>query len=84
MSKLIINNRSDCTDTQALEMVMGVVKQGRISNHDKQYCYITTFTIKPTDGALIKTPDKTYVVATDLNKKSDRFTVSNYLQPKGT
>jgi hypothetical protein len=65
MSKIIVENRSDLDDDFALRLVLRVMHTGRISNHDKQYCYLSVFMV---DG--IK-----YQVATDLNKKSDRFII---------
>ncbi|MFW6273041.1 MAG: hypothetical protein ACOC2U_04615 [bacterium] len=66
MNKLIIDNRTDLTDYEALLVVGKVVNQGRISNSGKQYCY----------GTVISIDDKKYMVSTDLNKKSDRFIIS--------
>lgn len=62
MSRIIIDNRSSLSDVDATLAVAKVIEQGRISNDNKQYCYLTTFT----NGL---------VVATDLNKKSDKFIV---------
>jgi len=63
MSKLIIENRTlGLSDFQCLIYVQKVIAQGRISNNNKQYCYLTVF-------------DK-ILVTTDFNKKSDRFVVS--------
>jgi hypothetical protein len=71
MSKLIIENRSKTIDdTEALMLVIRVIDGGRISNNNKQYCYLTQFVNKKTKGTL--------VVSTDLNKNSDRFIVSDY------
>lgn len=66
-SKFIIQNHSDLSDLDAIEMVMKVIKDGRISNDGKQYCYGTVFT-KSNDG-------KKFAVWTHLNKKSDRFII---------
>jgi uncharacterized membrane-anchored protein len=63
MGRIIVNNKSDLTDFEAMGLVMSVMVLGRISNDDKQYCYLTTFR----DGA--------YHIVTDLRKKSDSFTV---------
>jgi len=67
MSKLIIDNRTELTDFEAITLVGRVIKQGRISNNNKQYCYGTRVTIE----------DKEYMIWTDLNKKSDRFVITN-------
>lgn len=70
MSKIIIeNNHETISDLIALECVMHVVSGGKISGSgDKaQYCYHSTFTIKP-DGTKVQ-------VAATKNKASDRFVV---------
>jgi hypothetical protein len=41
MSKLIIKNESAADDMNALWLVLQVVKGGRVSNHGKQYCYVS-------------------------------------------
>jgi len=66
MNKLIIDNRTDLSDLVAIEFVKSVIALGRISNDGKQYCYGTTFTLV----------GKQYRVFTDLNKKSDRFVIT--------
>ena len=69
MSKLIIENRTKgLSDYQCLAYVQEVIAQGRISNNDKQYCYLTAFK---------KVGDK-IMVSTDLNKNSDRFVIYDY------
>ena len=67
MSKFIIDNRTKLSDIDVMTLITEVVKQGRISNNDKQYCYGTGITIE----------DKTYMIWTDLNKKSDRFVITD-------
>ena len=67
MNKLIIDNRTELTDFEAVNLVGRVIKKGRISNGGKQYCYGTGITIE----------DKEYMIWTDLNKKSDRFVITN-------
>ena len=67
MNKLIIDNKTELTDLEAVRLVESVITQGRISNDGKQYCYGTTFTYK----------QKSFVVWTDKNKKSDRFVILN-------
>ena len=62
MNKIIIHNRTDKTILEVFGYVAAVISQGRISNNGKQYCYATRF------GGNI-------MVYSDLNKKSDRFTV---------
>ena len=51
-------------DISVLTLVQRVIKDGRISNNNKQYCYLTSFQI---DG-------KEYHIVTDLRKCSDVFT----------
>lgn len=67
MSKTIIDNRSDLSDYDALEMIMYVIASGRISNNGKQYCFLTVRLYK----------GKGYQIASYLNKKSDRFVINN-------
>lgn len=62
MGRIIINNKSKLSDTKVLDYVQRVISMGRISNDDKQYCYLTTF---PVDIA----------ISTTLNKGSDSFTI---------
>ena len=64
MSKLIIQNDSDLSDSEALELVLQVMGAGKISNYGKQYCYHTVF------------PNGVHI-GTWLNKKSERFRVWN-------
>jgi len=68
MNKLIIENRTELTDLEAINLVGKVINQGRISNNGKQYCYCT--------GIIIK--DKKYMIYTDLNKKSDKFVITTH------
>ena len=69
MGKTIIENRSAVGDSVAINLVQRVISKGRISNNGKQYCYATVFRNPEQDGEI--------VVYTDLNKKSDRFVVSD-------
>jgi hypothetical protein len=55
-----------------LENVKRVMSAGRISNDDKQYCYLTAFN---------KNGDE-YHIVTDLRKKSDSFII--YKVPKSS
>lgn len=66
-NKLIIDNRTELSDLEALDLVRIVIKQGRISNDEKQYCYGTTISVN----------ERFYGVWTDLNKKSDRFVITD-------
>ena len=65
MAKIIIDNRSDLTDLEAIKIVCDVIRYGRISNNNKLYCYLSMFML---DGSK-------YQVSTDLNKRSDRFVI---------
>ena len=69
MSKFIIENRTNISDIEVMEIISLIVEQGRVSSNNKQYSYITV--VKSTAGA-------EYRVWTDLNKKSDRFVIENY------
>lgn len=64
-NRIIIENRSQINDLDAIEAVKTVIMSGRISNDGAQYCYFTTF----------KVGNRKIGVATDLNKRSDRFVV---------
>ena len=63
MNKLIIKNQSQASDIEAVQLVLDIMKLGRISNNGTQYCYYTTH------GKL--------GVASYLNKESDRFVVED-------
>lgn len=70
MSKIIIENKHETiSDLLALECVMHVIAGGKISGDgDKeQYCFHSTFTIKPDDVKVHVTAFK--------NKASDKFVV---------
>ena len=67
MNKLIIENRACLSDIDALEIIKMVVNAGRCSNNGKQYSY----------GALITFNGGKYFVSTYLNKRSDRFVITN-------
>ena len=69
MSKFIIENRTDISDLEVMEIISLIVEQGRVSSNNKQYCYCAV--VKSKFGAQ-------YTVWTDLNKKSDRFVIENY------
>lgn len=68
MTRIIINNHTDCPDFVVLEAVAKIVADGRTSNSKTQYCYAIVF----------KYNNKQYAITSDLNKKSDRFTVVEY------
>ena len=70
VKKIIIENKDGLSDKKALELVLSVIRQGRISNNNKQYCYVTSSKIN----------HKTYVVTTSLNQKSDRFVITRDIE----
>lgn len=63
-SKLILENRTDLPMVDFLRLAQEVVSMGRISNDEKQYCYLTAFTIGGQE----------YHIVSDLNEKSDKLT----------
>ncbi len=65
MEKIIIKNESELPMTKVLNLVDEVMKMGRVSNNNKQYCYLTVFEIEGLK----------YQIVTDLRKKSDVFTI---------
>lgn len=65
MEKIIIQNESDLPMSHVLRLVEDVVKMGRISNNEKQYCYLAAYTVG----------EKKYHIVSDLNEKSDKFTI---------
>ena len=68
MSKIIIENRTQTLDDiDAIKLVQKVIQGGRVSNNNKQYCYLTNFSYGVTG--------ESYNVATDLNRRSDKFIV---------
>ncbi len=71
MQKLILENQSDATWEQFLEMVKEIIKEGKVSNDEKQFCYVTTFRVV---GFNV---EKKYCVVSDLNKESDKLTIYN-------
>lgn len=65
MQKLIIDNRTELPMEVVLHYIIEVVKLGRISNNNQQYC-----------GAVVASIDNdNYVIYSDLNKKSDKFII---------
>lgn len=68
MGKIIIDNRSEMPDSEAVNVVMNIIIGGRISNFGTQYCYLTV--ISNWNGTC-----KNYQVASFLNKKSDKFVI---------
>jgi len=70
MGKMIINNRSSLPDQEALLYISSVIEQGRISDNNKQYCYVTVF------HGDIYGEDMEIAVSSRKNKRSDRFVVT--------
>ena len=66
MGRLIIQNDSSISDYEAVLKVSQVISKGRVSKSETQYCYATLFE----DGV---------IVFAELNKKSDRFVVRDYM-----
>jgi len=69
MSRIIIENRSNLTDVDAVEHAQAVMREGRISGAEgkEQYCYLTTF-------------NNDIHVSAFLNKSSDRLVVTGEVQ----
>ena len=63
--KLIIVNESNLPMTEVLLLVRDAVALGRISRKGRQYCFLIS---KQINGA-------EYHVVSDVNEKSDRFTI---------
>lgn len=61
--RLIINNRTDKPMLDILPHVAAVIRQGRISNNNNGYCYLTSFH----DGVVVS--------AQQNNDSSDTLTV---------
>ncbi len=71
MQKVIIKNESDLLIIDAMRLVEGVIKNGRISNNNKQYCYLSVYEI---DGS-------EYHVTARSNKDSDTFLIYKSKKP---
>ena len=59
MNRIIINNKTNLSDLAVIGLIQKVVKEGRISNEGKQYCYATVI--------------GSYVVMTDKGEDRDSF-----------
>ena len=66
MTRVIVNNKTDCPDAIVMLKVAEIIKDGRVSNKGKQYCYLIIFHYN----------NKRYFISSSLNKKSDKFTVT--------
>ncbi len=73
MKRIIINFGDDVKPEDALVLVYGVVKDGRISNNGKNYCYVTEFS-----GGEFKAPHDVY--AKRNSNVSDTFDVRKALE----
>ena len=65
MSRLILNNHTRVDDVQALTWVQEIVRDGRVSDGGKAYCYLTR----------ICWADRYYHVEARCNGESDSFFV---------
>jgi hypothetical protein len=75
MSRLIINNKSDLPDVEAVNMVLDVLELGRISNNGEQYCYLTVFSFDEMVTG-IKVGEKEYKISSGLTETgTDTFTI---------
>ena len=72
MNRIIINNESDLSDMQSLELIKIVIASGRVSNDNKQYCCLTE----------INRLGSVYKVWTSLLKSGDSFTIVKSKQIK--
>ena len=70
MNKMIIDNKTNLKLKDIFTLIHSVVSTGRISNDGKQYCYLTVF----------EHDKKEIHIASDLNKKSDKFTIYERLK----
>lgn len=59
MSKIIIDNKSDVTDSRAMQLVMVVMNKGFVSG-DKQYCWHSFFKAFNVSVIARKTRKKTH------------------------
>jgi len=66
MSKIIVHNHSVHEDHIALMRVYQVIREGRISNSGKSYCYATVF------------PSWEVAVVAKANKDSDTFHIYDH------
>jgi len=62
--KIIIENRTSFSLGFIVEQVKEIIKKGRISVNNTQYCLLTAY----------ETEDKKFHIVTSKNKKSDKFT----------
>lgn len=65
MKIIIKNNSQSITENEALWYVMQVVKEGRVSDQGRAYCFCTTFTTG-------------IAVISKRNKSSDTFIIEDH------
>ena len=66
MDRLIIVNKTDKSILDWWSFIEAVLAQGRISNNNTQYCYLTVFDLQ--NGLEL-------CISSDLNKNSDKLTL---------
>jgi len=63
MRRINISVEEGITDEEAAASILAVIRQGRISNDEKSYCYVTTLSNKITVAAdLTRTGNDTFRV----------------------
>lgn len=65
MSRIVINNKAEVTDLQAIELAKQVIEGGRISYDNTSYCACTE----------VQLNSKTYHVYAEKNFKEDKLTI---------
>lgn len=63
MTDILIHKADNISDRDALSHIQAVIREGRISDNGRCYCYVTTFS----DGFIVYAS----------KKKADIFTVTN-------
>jgi hypothetical protein len=67
MEKIILENRSDLSFDIFMYLVFDIIKEGKISNKGKQYCFMTTYDFL----------GKKYKIISQINKKSNKLILMN-------
>lgn len=65
-NKLIIDNKTDLSEKESLELVYEVVKMGKISKNNTMFCY----------GSTIFKNGIEYGIWSNKNRRSDKFTIT--------
>lgn len=65
MSRIIIDIKDGISPSTALLLVERVIREGRVSNYGKSYCYVTSFQVG----------EDNIIVAINPYRKSDCFVV---------